>query len=55
LDSWSHLSEYYTPELEAAVEEKHADDYDIPKFHLEKRKVGFPKVGESNDLDHGAV
>jgi hypothetical protein len=41
LDSWSRLSRYYTPALEALVENIYKEDYGYTKFNLTKRKISF--------------
>eukprot|EP00934_Nitzschia_sp_Nitz4_P001711 Nitzschia sp. Nitz4//scaffold218_size35881//20646//21797//NITZ4_007795-RA/size35881-processed-gene-0.19-mRNA-1//-1//CDS//3329542283//1711//frame0 len=38
-DSWKQLSQYYTPEIEAAVEERYARDYDLSILGMVRRKV----------------
>ena len=38
-DAWNRMNKYYTPELERAVEERYAGDYDI--FHLPRKKIRF--------------
>jgi hypothetical protein len=49
-DSWRRLSEYYTPELEEAVEEKYAADYEVSEYHLQKRKIDFDFKSQTNKL-----
>jgi hypothetical protein len=41
-DSGARLREYYTPELETAVEEFYKMDYEHPLFNLTRSKI-FPK------------
>ena len=41
-DSWNHLlPKYFTPEVEAAVEERYDVDYNTPEFELPLRKIDF--------------
>jgi hypothetical protein len=49
-DSWSRLANYYTPELEAAVEAKYATEYDIANFQLPRRKIEFGIKSKKNKL-----
>jgi hypothetical protein len=38
-DAWDRMKNYYTPELERAVEERYARDYDT--FHLPRKQIEF--------------
>ena len=46
-NAWDRMKKYYTPELERAVEERFAGDYDT--FHLPRKQINFQQeIGASH-------